>query len=78
MFFLIMNKFFKWYIFIYRGKLIGGRDLGERTQNSKIIFIISLDFPSLIFILNSKFWFHSLGTYSGNLGLLQKKKPWCI
>ena len=37
-------------IFIYRCKLIGGRDLGERTENSKIIFIISLDFPLVIFI----------------------------
>ena len=42
-------------IFIYRCKLIGELDLGERTQNGKIIFIISLDFPFVIFILNSKF-----------------------
>ena len=48
--------------------------MGERTENGKIISIISLDLPLVIFILNSKFWFHSLGSYSGNLGLLQRKE----
>ena len=54
--------------------MIGELDLGERTENGKIIFITSLEFPLVIFILNSKFWFHSLGSYSGNLGLLQRNE----
>ena len=62
------------YKYTYRCKLIGEIDLGERTENGKIIFIISLDFPLVIFILSSKFLFHSLGSYSGTLGLLQKKE----
>ena len=48
--------------------------MGERTENGKIISIISLDLPLVIFILNSKLWFPSLGSYSGNLGLLQRKE----
>ena len=40
----------------------------------KVFLYIPKDLPLVIFILNSKYWFHSLGSYSGNLGLLEKKE----